>query len=122
MYWNSRNGLPLSLEKLRAGTPLRVVAFGTSITHDGYYLEHVVAKLQAIFDRSAVSLETVGRRMSVSAWAAHCVAERVLPLTPDLVLLEFAVNDAMYAHNTSYDITSVMHGIIGQIREERPAE
>lgn len=96
--------LPRTLAKLRAGEPLRILAWGDSVT-EGYlgadqWQQQFVRRLQRRFPGATIDLVTVG-------WGAHTshdfleappghprnFAERVLAVRPDLVVSEF-VNDS----------------------------
>lgn len=95
--------LPKSLAKLRHGEPLRILAWGDSVTQgylgDDQWQAQFVRRLQHRFPRANIELITVG-------WGAHNsqhfldappghsgnFAERVLGAKPDLVVSEF-VND-----------------------------
>ena len=99
--------LPRTLAKLQTGQPLRVLAWGDSVT-DGSYLpggprdrwqEQFVARLQKRFPRAQIELVTEawgGRNtdsyLSEPPGSAHNYAEKVLARKPDLVVSEF-VND-----------------------------
>lgn len=74
------------------GKPLRLVAFGTSLTAANPWPDQLAARLSACLDRPVI-LTRVARSGATSAWA---LAEhtRVVAAVPDIVLLEFATNDA----------------------------
>lgn len=100
--------LPKTLAKLQAGAPLRILAWGDSVT-DGSYLAdpaterwqaQFLARLQQRFPQAKLELitEAWGGRNTSSYFAeppgaAHNYAEKVLAVKPDLVISEF-VNDA----------------------------
>lgn len=99
--------IPRALAKLREGKPLRVLAWGDSVT-DGSYLpggkgerwqEQFVARLRERFPQAQIELitEAWGGRNTDSYLAEppgseHNYAEKVLAPKPDLVVSEF-VND-----------------------------
>jgi len=92
--------LPKTLEKLRSGEPLKILAWGDSVTEYGWYQTMFVERLKAEFPQAKIELVT-------EAWAAHNTAhyldeppgsehnyeEKVLAQKPDLIISEF-VNDA----------------------------
>jgi lysophospholipase L1-like esterase len=100
--------LPKSLKKLRESQPLRILAWGDSVT-DGRYLSEparqgwqaqFVARLRERFPQAKIELvtEAWGGRNTASYLAEppgspHNYAEKVLGAKPDLVVSEF-VNDA----------------------------
>lgn len=75
-----------------ASDPLRVVAFGTSLTARGGWQEPLGQQLGACLKR-AVTVETVALSGSTSAWALTQTG-KVAALKPDVVLIEFYANDA----------------------------
>jgi hypothetical protein len=99
--------LPKTLRKLRSGEPLRILAWGDSVTEGSYFpnwerlrwQQQFLSRLQERFPRARISMHT-------EAWGAHAsehylaeptgsrrnFAEKVLALKPDLVVSEF-VND-----------------------------
>jgi lysophospholipase L1-like esterase len=98
--------LPKALAKLRAGEPLRILAWGDSVT-DGSYVparerwqEQWVARLRERFPKANIELitEAWGGRNTHSytnepPGSPHNYREKVLGAKPDLVVSEF-VNDA----------------------------
>jgi lysophospholipase L1-like esterase len=100
--------VPATLAKLRAGTPVRILAWGDSVT-DGSYVpeparnrwqEQFVARLRQRFPRARIELltEAWGGRNTASylaqpPGAPHNYQEKVLGAKPDLIVSEF-VNDA----------------------------
>jgi lysophospholipase L1-like esterase len=100
--------LPKTLERLRNGQPLRILAWGDSVTV-GTYLEdvenhrwqsQVVARLRERFPRANITLvtEAWGGRNTASylgepPGSPHNYREKVLAAQPDLIISEF-VNDA----------------------------
>jgi lysophospholipase L1-like esterase len=100
--------LPKTMQKLRDGTPLRILAWGDSVTAAGYLPDNehdrwqaqFVARLQKQFPKAKIELvtEAWGGRNTASylgepAGSAHNYQEKVLNAKPDLIVSEF-VNDA----------------------------
>ncbi|MBN1418687.1 MAG: SGNH/GDSL hydrolase family protein [Planctomycetes bacterium] len=100
--------LPKTMEKLRSGAPLRVLAWGDSVTVGTYvpdpsrerWQEQFVTRLRARFPDARIDLvtEAWGGRNTASYLAEppgseHNYREKVLGARPDLVVSEF-VNDA----------------------------
>lgn len=100
--------LPMTLDKLRSGRPLRILAWGDSVT-DGTYLPNFeqnrwqaqfVSRLRSRFPQAQIELitEAWGGRstasyLEVPAGGPHNYQETVLNARPDLIVSEF-VNDA----------------------------
>ena len=100
--------LPATMAKLRAGQPLRVLAWGDSVTDASYlpelardrWQEQFVRRLRQRFPRARIELitEAWGGRNTSSylaepPGAEHNYREKVLDVQPDLIVSEF-VNDA----------------------------
>ncbi len=98
--------LPKTMQKLRENRPLRILAWGDSVTACGYlpdadrWQAQFVARLQRQFPRAKIELmtEAWGGRSSESylvelPGSPHNYREKVLGARPDLIISEF-VNDA----------------------------
>lgn len=100
--------VPRALHKLRTGEPLRLLAWGDSVTVGTYvpdyqrnrWQEQFVARLRARFPQAQIELvtEAWGGRNTASYLAEppgseHNYREKVLGAKPDLIVSEF-VNDA----------------------------
>jgi lysophospholipase L1-like esterase len=98
--------LPRTMHKLREGRPLRILAWGDSVTACGYlpdaerWQAQFAARLQRQFPQAKIELltEAWGGRSTTSYLAEppgseHNYREKVLGARPDLVISEF-VNDA----------------------------
>ena len=75
-----------------SAAPLRIVAFGTSLTQRPGWPEALQARLAACLDRP-VTLVRVARTGAGTTWALGETAA-VVAARPGLVLVEFATNDA----------------------------
>lgn len=113
-----RGGLPGVREKLAAREPVTVVAFGSSMTVDGFFLSHVVSTLNDRIPHANIVLHNNGRNGFDTVLAAFD-AQSVAALKPDLVLLEFTINDRSPAILPL--IVPALLGIMGQILEKSPA-
>jgi putative membrane-bound dehydrogenase-like protein len=100
------NRFPHLLEKLRSGEPVRILAWGDSVTAAVYlppaerWQEQFVARLRTKFPQAKIELitEAWGGRTTTAylnepPGSEHNYAEKVLATKPDLVISEF-VNDA----------------------------
>ena len=82
---------PLALPEGRA---LRIVAFGTSLSARGVWPDRLAERLQSCLGRP-VEVARVALPGAGSAWAADPARiAAVAGFHPDLVLVEFAINDA----------------------------
>lgn len=100
--------LPKALMKLREGQPLRILAWGDSVTNGAYlangerdrWQAQFVTRLRERFPSARIELVTEAwsahnteSYLAEPAGSPHCYAEKVLAAKPDLVVSEF-VNDA----------------------------
>ena len=123
----ARSGLPRFASKIASGEPAVIVAFGTSMTlHSrggirlgARYLDALVPALRDAAKNPNITLHCKGLEGFNSLWAAYRVHTDVVPLRPDLVLLEFAHNDTAEAMQPM--IPYALHAIVAQIREALPA-
>ena len=121
-----RSGLPKFAAKIAAGQAATIVAFGTSMTlHSrggmrigARYLDALMPSLRDVARNDRITLHCKGLEGFNSLWAAYRTRSDVLPLKPDLVLLEFAHNDTAEAMQSM--IPYAMHAIVAQIREAFP--
>lgn len=79
--------------------PLRIVSFGTSLSAGGGWQADLRARLQHEL-HSDVEVLIHARPGASSAWGVASVAD-VVALDPDLVLIEFAINDASILRGVS---------------------
>ncbi|MBO4548371.1 MAG: hypothetical protein J5758_04065, partial [Abditibacteriota bacterium] len=84
------------LEKGKART---LVTYGTSLTETGGWVDMIRAKLAEKYGDNARVINGAKSAMW-SGWGVDNLDERVLSHDPDLVILEFAVNDAFLEYNT----------------------
>jgi lysophospholipase L1-like esterase len=75
-----------------AAETIRIVALGTSLTARGGWSEPLAAALSRC-ESKPVSVTPIALPGATSSWGRRQI-ERVLAADPDLVLIEFAVNDA----------------------------
>jgi hypothetical protein len=99
-------GLPNTIKKLQAHAPLRVVAYGDSITHGlgESRLSHIppfmpswpelfVHRLKRIYQDESVQLYNSAQSGADSNWAKKYAGRMVSSLNPDLVIIAFGQND-----------------------------
>lgn len=108
-----RNGLPNVFEKLKAGKPVMIAYLGGSITQAGNgYREQSTAWLQKQYPAVRISAINAGVGGTRSDLGCFRLQRQVLDLHPDLVFVEFAVNDKDTDPAT---IREAMEGIVRQI-------
>ncbi len=113
----ARSGLPNFSRKLHARAPLTIAFLGGSITQNaaaGGFVEEVPAWLKA--HAEGVSVETVnaGVAGTGSDFGAQRIDRDVLVHRPDLVFVEFAVNDA------DRDCAADMERLVRKVRLANP--
>lgn len=99
------------LRKAQRGEPVTVGVIGGSITQgscatrpENRYANRVVAWFEQTFPASRVTLVNAGIGATDSYLAVHRVQKDLLAAQPDLVVVEFSVNDlATYFFKKSYD-------------------
>lgn len=92
--------LPATMRRLRSGEPLKVLAWGDSVTTYGRWQSMFVDRLRARFPAARIELVTeawggrnTGSYLAEPPGSAHNFRERVLDPRPHLIVSEF-VNDA----------------------------
>jgi len=95
--FNVRNGLPNVAAKLKAGGPVNVVFLGGSITVGGAspkgYVTYVKEWLKTHYPDAKINVINSGISGTGSDFGARRYDRDVLSKKPDLVLIEFCVND-----------------------------
>ena len=121
-----RGGLPHVLAKLNAGKPVTVVYFGGSITagagaskaEQTSYRALLSSWLTTTFPKSAVTDVNAAMGGTGSDLGAFRAGRDVLAHHPDLVFVEFAVNDG---GSPEPMIDRAVEGIVRQVRRADPA-
>ncbi len=106
--------------KLAGGTPQRIVLFGTSLTAEGAW----VAQMQSVVDSAYPGLATwinSGGLGKASDWGVTNLQTKVIDQNPDVVFIEFSVNDAAVVLNVSRaQALANLATIVNGIRAARP--
>ena len=123
--------MPNTLAKLRAGSPVNVVAYGSSITRgmagSGYsntppympsYMELFVDRLEKLYSDKAINLSNASLPGSLVSWGAENADKYINPLKPDLVILDFGVNDCW--SYTPDDYKDYIATIIRKVKADNP--
>lgn len=87
-----RPAAPLGASGPASGAALRLAVFGTSLTANADWPEALAGALAECLGRP-VNLARIARAGAGSGWAADQIG-RVAEGNPDIVLIEFAINDA----------------------------
>src|SRR5579871_1848939 len=96
-----------------------VAAFGTSLTHQAGWLEPLEAHLTDCLDRPVRVLD-FGRNGATSNWGVATVGD-VIHSQPQVVLIEFAANDAAFLKGLSLQRSREnLTKIVQSISQARP--
>jgi acyl-CoA thioesterase I len=94
--------VPRFIAALRAGQPQHVVIYGTSLSKGGAWVPQLQQALDARFP-GLVQLTNSARGGQHSGWGAANVDAAVIAQKPDVVFIEFAINDAVTRFDLSPD-------------------
>jgi acyl-CoA thioesterase-1 len=92
------------LNNLSGGKPQHIVVYGTSLTAGNVWPVQMKAALDASFP-GLVTLTNSGGSGQNSRWAVDNLESKVIALAPDTVIIEFAVNDAVYRESYTQRVT-----------------
>ena len=87
------------MQRARAGENVTVLSLGGSITEGSgaspgeYYIDNLSRWFEKHFPQKNVSCINVGRGTTTSLFGSARIERDLLPLSPDLVIVEYAVND-----------------------------
>ncbi len=112
-----REGLPYVFRKLKDGKELRIAYFGGSITAANGWRPLITEWFSKQFPQSKIREINAAIGGTGSDLGAFRLRRDVLDHKPDLVFVEFAVNDG---GRKPYDIWKSMEGIVRQIWLENP--
>lgn len=93
---------PRFIAALRAGRAQHVVIYGTSLSKGGAWVPQLQQTLDARFP-GLVKLTNSARGGQHSGWGAANVNSAVIVFKPDVVFIEFAINDAVTRFDLSLD-------------------
>jgi len=123
--------LPRATAKLRARLPLRIVAYGMSITRgmdvSGYdsvapfmptYVDLFARGLRQAYGDTHITLLNAGLPGSAVDWGAQYADDYVSPLHPDVVILDFGMND--FWRMTPPEFRDHIKTIMDRIRRMNP--
>ncbi|GAB2777653.1 SGNH/GDSL hydrolase family protein [Rhabdobacter roseus] len=110
--YQPRAGLPNFFQKLRQGDSVRIAYLGGSITEaGGGWREQSLAKLRAAYPQAKLTHRNAGVGGTGSNLGVFRLRDEVLGFRPDLVFVEFAVNDHGLAPEA---IERAVEGIVRQ--------
>ncbi len=105
---------------LEAGRPQKIVAYGTSLTANGTWVARLQDVLNAKFPHLA-EVVNAGQAAMWSKWGIENLNSRVISRHPDVVFIEFAMNDAFLDYQTSVAAArDNLEKMISLIREAYP--
>ncbi len=118
--------MPNTMRKLESHAPLKVVAYGDSITHGvgESRLAHIppfmppwaelfVNRLKAIYKDEGIRLYNSAQSGAKSEWGAKMAGRMVASLNPDLVIIAFGQNDFWNqpANDFGHNISAIMETV-----------
>jgi len=125
------NKLPRTLSKLKAKSPLNIVAYGMSITRgldvSGYdkvapymptYVELFAHALKEMYGDDKISMYNAGLPGAVVSWGAEYADQYINPLKPDLLIIDFGMND--FWRFTPVEFKAYIETIIKKVRAANP--
>jgi lysophospholipase L1-like esterase len=114
-----RGGLPNFFKKLEAGKAVTIAYFGGSITEAANgWREQSAAWLQEKYPRASIKSVNAAIGGTGSDLGVFRLRQHVLVYKPDLVFVEFAVNDSK---KSAQEIYLAMEGIVRQIWQDNQA-
>jgi len=111
-----RGGLGNVLEKLEAGKPVTIVYFGTSITRGSGWLTKNAGWLRKTYPKADIKAINAAIGATSSDLGVFRVQDHVLKHKPDLVFIEFSINDG---GNQTQNCLNI-EGIVRQIWKADP--
>ncbi|MDR6550319.1 GDSL-type esterase/lipase family protein [Paenibacillus qinlingensis] len=101
-------------EKLTSGESVRIAFFGESTTRSGLWPYMVMSDLRKRYARSKIFSSNVAIGGEGTRRGIHRLDHEVLCLEPDLVVLEYLINDACSGDTAAIEQT--LRNILGRIR------
>lgn len=83
-----------TLQRAMAGKHQHIVAYGTSLTWAGSWVEKLRLALYCEKAKYNFTISNVGQNSQWTGWGLNMLDERVLKRSPDAVIIEFGINDA----------------------------
>jgi hypothetical protein len=115
-----RGGLPNFFAKANSGKPVVIAYFGGSITaHPGWRPQSFKA-IQEMFPQSKMTMVNASVGGTGSVVGAFRADNDLIKHRPDLVFIEFAVNDGSSAVRDPKKIWRAQEGIVRKLRKSKP--
>jgi len=117
--------LKKSIQKLASGDPLKIIAIGDSLTQGWMvrkgYLDFIAEMLRADFPKSNVTILNRGIPGDTAQGGLFRLREDVLDCDPDLVFIQFALNDA-FTGVPPVQFKNTVRTMVDHIRADTDAE
>ncbi len=118
---NVRGGLPEFFRKAKAGEPVTVAYFGGSITaHRGGWSTQSFANLQKAFPNCKMTMVNGSMGGTGSIFGVFRADQDLVAKKPDLVFIEFAVNDGGDSVRKTRDVMRALEGIVRKVKKANP--
>ena len=117
----TKQTLPVNFFKnLQAGKKQTVVVYGTSLSHTAEWPKALKEYLDQQFPGQVNFINSASSGKE-SNWGVANLAKRVLTNQPDLVFIEFSINDAATKHNISTEKSAAnLDRIVKALRQQNP--
>lgn len=112
-----RNGLPNFFEKIKDGDNITIAYLGGSITNHNGYRKYNEEWFKSEYPKTCFNFINAGIGGTGSDLGVFRLKDDVLKHNPDLIFVEFAVNDG---NGDSLKISNSMEGIVRQIKRNNP--
>ncbi len=123
--------LPLLMTKLKAKLPVKIIGYGMSITRgqdvSSYvnlspymptYLDLFVRQLGKNYNHHNIELINAGLPGALVSWGAAYAEKYINPVHPDLVIIDFGMND--FWRYTPEEYKGYIQTIINKVKTENP--
>jgi acyl-CoA thioesterase-1 len=109
------------IANLSAGKSQVVVAYGTSLTEGGAWVEQIEKAINARYP-GLLTVINSGGSGQWSQWGLQNIDEKVIAKEPDTVFLEFSINDSVERFHASVDVARKnLETMIDRILKANPA-
>lgn len=112
------------VRNLAAGKNQTVVVYGTSLSSGGYGQAWMGAVARQLNEKYGNHLKycLTGKGGMWSTWAVQHLEDSVIQKQPDVVIIEFGINDAFLNYHTSPDLARLnLEFMISRIQMNRPS-
>jgi acyl-CoA thioesterase I len=117
--------LQKSIERFQAGKPIRIIALGDSLTQGWMvrkgYLDYLAEMLRKKYPDCRPTILNRGIPGDTAEGGLYRLRDDVLDMDPDLVFIQFALNDAFTGVNPEV-FKNTIAAMISQIRTDTDAE